>query len=137
MQVRLICRVDLKLENIMVSFEDPAVMGDFMNDQFDQPMEYKIDSIGRPVYRRHNDFGPLRQLWNIIPQIVDFGHCTRLDDDSWGMYPIQPEHYRAPEVILGCGWRMSTDIWNLGVIVRSRPTALCQITNTISVMGSD
>ncbi|KAE8402357.1 kinase-like domain-containing protein [Aspergillus pseudonomiae] len=108
---------DLKLENIMVSFEDPAVMGDFMNDQFDQPMEYKIDSIGRPVYRRHNDFGPLRQLRNIIPQIVDFGHCIRLDDDSCGLYPIQPEHYRAPEVILGCGWRMSTDMWNFGVIL--------------------
>ncbi|OGM45108.1 protein kinase domain protein [Aspergillus bombycis] len=109
---------DLKLENIMVSFEDPAVMGDFMNDQFDQPMEYKIDSIGRPVHRRHNDFGPLRQLRNVIPKIVDFGHCTRLDDDdSWGLCPIQPEHYRAPEVILGCGWRMSTDIWNLGVVL--------------------
>ncbi|KOC09566.1 hypothetical protein AFLA70_762g000320 [Aspergillus flavus AF70] len=109
---------DLKLENIMVSFEDPAVMGDFMNDQFDQPMEYKIDSTGRPVYQRHNDFGPLRQLRNIIPKIVDFGHCARLDsDDDWGIYLIQPDHYRAPEVVLGCGWRMNTDLWNLGVIL--------------------
>ncbi|KAE8366750.1 CMGC protein kinase [Aspergillus caelatus] len=109
---------DLNLENIMVSFEDPAVMGDFMNDHFDQPMEYKIDSIGRPVYRRHNDFGPLRQLRNIIPKIADFGHCARLDcDDDWGIYPIQPDHYRAPDIVLGCGWRMSTDIWNLGAIL--------------------
>ncbi|BAE64818.1 unnamed protein product [Aspergillus oryzae RIB40] len=93
-------------------------MGDFMNDQFDQPMEYKIDSTGRPVYQRHNDFGPLRQLRNIIPKIVDFGHCARLDsDDDWGIYPIQPDHYRAPEVVLGCGWRMNTDLWNLGVIL--------------------
>ncbi|KAK9489170.1 hypothetical protein V1508DRAFT_436006 [Lipomyces doorenjongii] len=46
------CRVvhtDLKLENIMVTFEDPAVPGDFMNSQIDQPMQYYIDSTRRPV----------------------------------------------------------------------------------------
>ncbi|GMG15996.1 unnamed protein product [Aspergillus oryzae] len=129
---------DLKLENIMVSFEDPAVMGDFMNDQFDQPMEYKIDSTGRPVYQRHNDFGPLRQLRNIIPKIVDFGHCARLDsDDDWGIYPIQPDHYRAPEVVLGCGWRMNTDLWNLGVIVILHSIVIYCMANAVPAMGSD
>ncbi|GKZ32815.1 hypothetical protein AbraIFM66950_002448, partial [Aspergillus brasiliensis] len=28
-----------------------------------------------------------------------------------------PDHYRAPEVILGCGWNSSADIWNLGVLL--------------------
>ncbi|KAJ0414194.1 kinase-like domain-containing protein [Aspergillus carlsbadensis] len=86
------CRVvhtDLKLENIMVTFEDAAVFSDFINTQFEQPMHYKIDSTGRPDYRRHNDFGPLRK----------------------------PDHYRAPEVILGCGWSASADIWNVGVLI--------------------
>ncbi|KAK2855699.1 hypothetical protein FQN49_004934 [Arthroderma sp. PD_2] len=114
------CKVvhtDLKLENIMVTFEDPAVFGDFMDSLHDQPMQYKIDSAGRPVYRCHNDFGPLRKLRN-IPKIVDFGLSTRLNcEDDWGIYPIQPDHYRAPEVILGCGWRMSADIWNLGILL--------------------
>ncbi|KAK9320294.1 kinase-like domain-containing protein [Lipomyces orientalis] len=114
------CRVvhtDLKLENIMVTFEDPAVLGDFMNSQLDQPMQYKIDCTGRLVYRCHNDFGPLRKVKN-IPKIVDFGLSTRLDcQDDWGIYPIQPDHYRAPEVILGCGWKMSADIWNLGILL--------------------
>ncbi|KAF3479748.1 uncharacterized protein GIQ15_06724 [Arthroderma uncinatum] len=101
----------------MVTFEDPAVLGDFMDSMYDQPMEYKIDSTGRPVYRCHNDFGPLRKLRN-IPKIVDFGLSTRLDgEDDSGVYPIQPDHYRAPEVILGCGWRMGADIWNLGVLI--------------------
>jgi serine/threonine protein kinase len=112
-------RSDLKLENIMVTIEDPAVLGDFMNSQFDQPMHYKIDSTGRPVYRCHNDFGPLRKIKSILPKIVDFGLATRLPDaDDCGIYPIQPDHYRAPEVILGCGWRTSADIWNLGTLVR-------------------
>ena len=118
--VGLTCLVDLKLENIMVTFEDPAVLGDFMNSQLDQPMRYKIDSTGRRVYRCHNEFGALRTMRNILPKIVDFGLSTRLDgQDEWGIYPIQPDHYRAPEVILGCGWNMSADIWNLGILVRS------------------
>jgi hypothetical protein len=35
-----------------------------------------------------------------------------------GVYPIQPDYYRVPEVILGCAWNMSIDIWNLGILVR-------------------
>ncbi|PYI04670.1 kinase domain protein [Aspergillus sclerotiicarbonarius CBS 121057] len=108
---------DLKLENIMVSFEDPTVLADFMDAQLEKPMAFKIDSTGRPVYQSRNDFGPLKSLRS-IPQLVDFGVATRLEeDDDWGVWPIQPDHYRAPEVILGNGWQMSVDIWNLGVLL--------------------
>ncbi|KAJ5239770.1 hypothetical protein N7468_004389 [Penicillium chermesinum] len=108
---------DLKLENIMVSFEDPAVLADFMENQLENPMPFKIDSVGRPVYQSRNDFGPLKSLRS-IPQLVDFGLATRLEeDDDWGVWPIQPDHYRAPEVILGNGWQMHADIWNLGVLL--------------------
>lgn len=81
---------------------------------------------GRVVYRCHNDFGPLdsSKLGNIYPQITDFGAATLLGNDGHdgtvqlGIRPIQPDYYRAPEVILGCGWSFSADIWNLGVMVR-------------------
>ncbi|PYI29933.1 kinase-like protein [Aspergillus indologenus CBS 114.80] len=115
-----VCRVvhtDLKLENIMVSFEDPTVLADFIESQLDRPMASKIDSTGRPVYQSRNDFGPLKSLRS-VPQLVDFGLATRLaEDDDWGIWPIQPDHYRAPEVILGIGWQMPADIWNLGVLL--------------------
>ncbi|KAJ5401281.1 uncharacterized protein N7487_007177 [Penicillium crustosum] len=108
---------DLKLENIMVSFEDPTVLADFIDSQLETPMAFKIDSTGRPVYQSHNNFGPLKSPRS-IPQLVDFGLATRLEeDDDWGVWPIQPDHYRAPEVILGNGWQMSVDIWNLGVLL--------------------
>ena len=108
---------DLKLENIMVSFEDPAVLADFMDSQLENPMAFKVDSTGRPVYQSRHDFGPLKSQRS-IPQLVDFGVATRLEEnDDWGVWPIQPDHYRAPEVILGIGWQMHTDIWNLGVLV--------------------
>ncbi|KAB8235601.1 putative protein kinase [Aspergillus alliaceus] len=114
------CRVvhtDLKLENIMVSFEDPNVLADFMRSQLERPMAFKIDLTGRPVYQSRNDFGPLKSLKS-IPQLVDFGLATRLEeDDDWGVWPIQPDHYRAPEVILGNGWQMPADVWNLGALL--------------------
>ncbi|OKO89274.1 Dual specificity protein kinase CLK4 [Penicillium subrubescens] len=101
----------------MVSFEDPTVLADFMDSQLTKPMAFKIDSAGRPVYQSLNDFGPLKSLRS-IPQLVDFGLATRLEeDDDWGVWPIQPDHYRAPEVILGNGWQMPADIWNLGVLL--------------------
>lgn len=89
-------------------------------------MEYKIDSTtGRAVYRCHNDFGPLdwKDLGKIIPKIVDFGLATRVEKGENGqdkvcIHIIQPDHYRAPEVILGCGWECSADIWNFGALVR-------------------
>ncbi|KAJ9197368.1 hypothetical protein DTO164E3_5801 [Paecilomyces variotii] len=108
---------DLKLENIMVSFEDQTVLADFMDFQLEKPMAFKIDSTGRPVYQSRNDFGPLKSLRS-IPQLVDFGLATRLEeDDDWGVWPIEPDHYRAPEVVLGIGWQMPADIWNFGVLL--------------------
>lgn len=94
----------------MVSFEDPPVFVEFMDSRITKPMAFKIDSEGRPVYQSFNDFGPLKSLRS-IPQLVDFGVATRLEeDDDWGVWPIQPGHYRTPEVILGIGWQMHTDI---------------------------
>jgi hypothetical protein len=73
--------LDLKLENIMVSFEDQTVLADFMDSQLAKPTAFKIDSAGRPVYQSRNDFGPLKSLRS-IPQLVDFGLATRLEEDD-------------------------------------------------------
>lgn len=128
-------QLDLKLENIMVSFEDPTMLTDIMNTQLEHPMPYKTDSTGRPIYLSQNDFGPLKGLKS-IPQLVDFGLATRLEeDDDWGLWPIQADHYQAPEVLLGIGWQMPTDIWNLGVLVfpLSFPTVGSYSTNRLDV----
>ncbi|KAJ5100468.1 hypothetical protein N7456_006520 [Penicillium angulare] len=120
---------DLKLGNILMSFENENILTNFINRQ--QPMQYKPESDGegdRIVYRCHNDLGPLdaRDIKEMVPKIVDFGLATRLDRPSsrngfigqqLGIYPIQPDYYRAPEVILGCGWDFKADIWNFGVLL--------------------
>ncbi|WEW61364.1 hypothetical protein PRK78_006854 [Emydomyces testavorans] len=116
LSIRLIL-ADLKLENILVTFEDQSVIKDFVESQGNMPMQHKTDSTGRTIYRCHNDFGPLRRIKN-LPKIADFGLASRFNSqEDFGIHPIQPDHYRAPEVILGCGWTASADIWNLGVLV--------------------
>ena len=120
--------LDLKLGNILMSFENENILTEFIKRQ--QPMQYKVDGeSGRTIYRCHNDFGALdgREIKNMVPKIADFGLATRLNNPSTrtgtvgeqlGVYPIQPDYYRAPEVILGCGWDFKADIWNFGVLVR-------------------
>lgn len=110
-----------------MGFENESILAEFVKRQ--QPMQYKVDSqSGRAIFRCHNDFGALdgRDIKNMIPNIVDFGLAQRLDrsiirngieGQQLGVYPIQPDYYRAPEVILGCGWDFKADIWNLGVLV--------------------
>lgn len=110
---------DLKLENILIAFEDPTVIKDFVRRQTKIPMQRKApDASGRTVYLSHNNFGPLRAT-SIRPKIADFGHADRVSSGAFGVSPIQPDHYRAPEVILGCGWTYSADIWNFGLLVSS------------------
>jgi serine/threonine protein kinase len=126
------CRVvhtDLKLDNILMTFENEEVLPNFLKVQINNlPMQCKTDAMTRQtIYRCHNDFGPLdwRELRKMVPKIVDFGLATSLKNDSqgqagrseFGLHPIQPDQYRAPEVILGCGWSFSADIWNFGVLV--------------------
>jgi serine/threonine protein kinase len=74
---------------------------------------------GRTIYQSHNDFGPLRSLY-MLPKLADFGLARRGDRSKVHLHPIQPDHYRAPEALLGTGWTYSADIWNLGVLVRPK-----------------
>jgi serine/threonine-protein kinase SRPK3 len=106
--------VDLKSENILVGFEDRSVIKDFVQSQALYPMARKVKD-DRVVYRSHNEFGPLKSF-GIPPKIGDFGLAQRIIDSRRNIHPIQPDHYRAPEVIVGIGRSYSTDIWNLGVL---------------------
>lgn len=116
-----------------MTFENEDILPNFVKEQTINPtMQSKINpATGQIVYRCQNDFGALdwRELRKMLPKIVDFGLATRLDGNApegkgrkeeIGLHPIQPDQYRAPEVILGCGWSFSADIWNFGVIVSKK-----------------
>ena len=111
--------LDLKLDNILVIFEDASVIEDFIQGQIDEPMPRK-DLGDRIIYLSHNNFGQLkdvRLLPNIYPKITDFGLAQRGDGPEPLIHPIQPDQCHAPEVILGTGWSYSADLWNFGIMV--------------------
>lgn len=112
----LLTFLDLKLDNIMVTFEHQSTITKFVQQQKSHPMPCK--KLGnRTVYLCHNDFGPvMKGLGNMIPQITDFDLSQR-GDKNLLIHPIQPDELRAPEVLLGTGWSYSADMWNFGVIV--------------------
>ena len=111
---------DLKMDNILLSFENESVLEDFVTAQCGNPMLHKRRNR-YSIYESHNQFGPFRvRLGPIVPVIADFGHAQWIDDAQPQINPIQPDYYRAPEVILGTGWGPSADIWNLGALVRAQ-----------------
>ena len=109
---------DIKTDNILQEIEDESILTDFEKAEFEHPSPRKVDGdrtiyttrrLGFPKTAGHpvlSDFGSAR-----------FGNVVNNDD-------IQPELYRAPEVILELKWSYSVDIWNVGVMVRSSEYSL-------------
>jgi serine/threonine protein kinase len=108
--------VDLKPENILVTFEDPSVLLEFVELHSNLPQPRKIGEF-RTVYQSRSDLGELKSF-RVMPMIADLGLAQRGHNSQERITPIQTDCYRAPEVILGADWTYSTDIWNLGVLVR-------------------
>lgn len=84
----LIYLPDLKLGNILMSFENENVLPNFIKRQ--QPMQCKVDGdSGRIIYRCHNDFGALngREIKNMVPKIPISGSqqdwTSRLLETEW------------------------------------------------------
>ncbi|OSS49897.1 hypothetical protein B5807_05812 [Epicoccum nigrum] len=51
------------------------------------------------------------------PVLCDFGLAQYLDDGIEHRIGIQPNVYRAPEIILDIPWTYSVDIWNVGCMI--------------------
>lgn len=104
--------VDIKADNIMLGIEDDSVFSDFENDELETPSPGKeID--GRTIYVSRELRMP--KEWG-APVLCDFG--SAVPGNMEHSEDIQPDFYRAPEVILEAPWTYSVDIWNVGCMVR-------------------
>jgi serine/threonine-protein kinase SRPK3 len=91
---------------------DESILDDFAEAEETSP-SYSISEGSRITYASRKLGKP--KLFG-LPVLSDFGEArfgTVENDDD-----IQPEVYRAPEVVLEMKWSYSVDIWNVGVMVR-------------------
>jgi hypothetical protein len=102
----------------MVTLENDTLLTEYVNYQTSVPQSRHIRSEdGRVTYLSQAEFGPL-QGKRLLPELADFNLCfPGLDNGHGHLSPIQSHRFRAPEVLLGCPWSYSADIWNFGLVV--------------------
>jgi serine/threonine-protein kinase SRPK3 len=104
---------DIKEVNILLP-ADSSVLTQFEKLEPAKPSPRKeIDSSG--VIYRSREMGMPKAFG--APMLCDFGSAVPLDDGLEHREDIQPDIYRAPEVISDIPWAYSVDIWNVGCMV--------------------
>ena len=107
---------DIKADNIMFGIGPAdAAFTAFEQEEVQTPSPRK-EVDGRFIYLTRELPMP-QDLAN--PVLCDFGSAVPLDDGREHREDIQPDVYRAPEVIIEAPWTQSVDIWNVGCMVRT------------------
>ncbi|KAL2360083.1 hypothetical protein RJZ56_007057 [Blastomyces dermatitidis] len=110
-----VIHTDLKSDNILVGLRDESILEIVAREEFEHPLPQKILE-DRIIYLSRNGLG-LQTKGIGRPVITDFGLAVRGDVSHPYYHTIQPDDYRAPEIILTAGWSYSADIWNVGVLL--------------------
>lgn len=108
-----VVHTDIKATNIMLRIDDESILEDFEKAEQQSPSPEKVVGKNRTIYTSRRLRLPHDDLWG-QPVLCDLGQA-RIGRAHTGL--IQPEIYRAPEVLFDMGWGHSADIWNLGVMV--------------------
>lgn len=103
--------LDIKASNLLQEIEDESILVDFEKAEIESPSPQKVYD-DRIIYASRK-LGLPKSYGH--PVLCDFGEARRGDIENQD--DIQPEVYRAPEVILEMKWSYSVDIWNVGVMV--------------------
>lgn len=98
-----------------MAFSDSFILERAAQEEIEHPLPRKTTK-DRTIYLARNYFG-FRMDSLGVPVITDFG-LSVYGDKGPHNHEIQPDGYRAPEVIIGANWSYSADIWNLGALVR-------------------
>ena len=107
-----IAHTDIKEDNILLP-ADSSVLAQFEKQELEEPSPKK-ELDGGVVYLSR-EMGTPKSFG--APVLCDFGSAVPLDDGLEHREDIQPDIYRAPEVILDIPWSYSVDIWNVGCMV--------------------
>ncbi|KAE8160440.1 kinase-like domain-containing protein [Aspergillus tamarii] len=107
-----VIHTDIKANNIMFQLANSSVFTKFEEDELRNPSPRK-ELDGRAIFLS-------RELEMIpgklgAPVLCDFGSAMLGDIEH--LEDVQPDIYRAPEVILEVPWSYSIDIWNVGCMI--------------------
>lgn len=98
----------------MFGIKDDSVFTDFEEKELQKPVPRKeIHTDVRTIYMSQELKIP-KQVSS--PILCDLG--SAIHGDQHHSVFIQPQIYRAPEVLMGVPWTFSADIWNVGCMVR-------------------
>lgn len=95
----------------MFGIGDDSVFAAFEEQELNEPSPRK-EVDGRSIYTSRELQMP--KEWG-APILCDFGSAVAGDIEH--TEDIQPDIYRAPEVILEAPWEYQVDIWNAGCMV--------------------
>lgn len=108
-------QLDIKADNIMLGIDDDSVFSAFEKHELANPSPRKLAPDGRTIYLSRELQMP--KTWG-APVLCDFGSAVIGDREHFE--DIQPDIYRAPEVILEAPWSYQADIWNVGCMVSAQ-----------------
>jgi serine/threonine protein kinase len=110
-----VVHTDIKEANILLE-ADSSVLQNFEKEELKDPSPRK-EVDGHPIYVSR-ELGMPKEFGT--PALCDFGTAIPLDDGREHREDIQPDVYRAPEIILDIPWSYSVDIWNVGCMVSAQ-----------------
>lgn len=97
----------------MLTVNDESLLTEFEQAEADEPSPTKVIDETRTIYGSRKLGLPKNLLWG-QPVLCDFGEA-RIGHSHKGL--IQPELYRAPEVLFNMGWGCGADIWSIAMLV--------------------
>ncbi|KAI9037135.1 putative MFS transporter [Aspergillus affinis] len=110
-----IVHTDIKTDNLILNIEDSRMLDDFASAELDDPSpRKKVDSF--PTIYKSRRFRPLvKEKGYGLPTLCDFGEARIGNVHEFGPF-VQPQIYRAPEIIIEMPWGSAIDIWNVGCL---------------------
>lgn len=96
----------------MLSIEDETILKDFEKEEQEHPSWRKVVD-NHIIYTSRELSLPQNDLWG-QPVLCDLGEARI---GSYHEGNIQPDIYKAPEVLFDMPWSYSADIWNVGAMV--------------------
>lgn len=97
----------------MIGTQDSSIFAQWEKLEGENPSPRKVIE-GRTIYQSQSFRRDKNWSKYGLPVLSDFGEA-RTGKVHDGL--IQPDIYRAPEVILGMKWTSEVDIWNVGALV--------------------